>query len=445
MKSLAWIWVLGLAGWPGMRLLAQEAPAIAPPPPNIPTLPTEVGPPDVAIPEAIPKPVKREPNTLTPDPKDPLLPPKTGKGPLAPEGQQRVRLAAAQLDQEAQTAYAQGDRPKAYQLWFRALRLLQYSGDVNEEIVALGRVGEKAWAEGLAPESQAIAQRLLILDAQVNPQTKAAAPTTELLEQTLITQEKLAFAHEQVGAIDPAIARYEYLLARSRELKRDEDQARWTGKLAQLNLDRFRYPDAEAYTQDQLAVLRRQPPFVQKQPATSAEETRLLQQLAYIQEQNRQWEAAIATQQSLLSRYQDPVLELPKRPALMVAIATNQEKAGQLTAASQTYQDAYKAAQALLQFGVSHEALARLGQLYQRQNQVEDALTVYNVLRRVDELSYDLFGLMTTHEQMANIYESQGNLPQARQALQQALHLARQLNYREAEVAQKLAALPTEE
>lgn len=378
------------------------------------------------------------PVTLAPDPDDEYLPEGAKPGQLSPSALQQVRLRAAQLDQEAEAAYAQGQGDLAYQKWFRALRLLQY-GQADEEIIALGKIGARAWQEARAEEAQAIAQRLLVLDQLTDPQTKAVR-TPEDLEAILTTQKNLALAHEQVGALDPAVARYEWLLEKNEELKRAPAQENAVDKLAQLNIARLNYPDAADYTQRQLMLLRGRPPR-QRQPLV---ETTLLERLAYLQEQNRDWPRAIATQQELLGRYsaasQDPLTQA-KGPALLVAIAHNQVKAGEALEATQTYQAAYRAAQALQQFQISHEALANLAMLYRVRSQPDDALTVYEILRRVDELSYNLFGLLQTYEQIGQIQSAQGNTVAAEQAFRQALHVAQQMDYRSAEIQAQLERL----
>ncbi len=391
------------------------------------------------------------PNTLEPDPEDELLPAGAAEGKLSPSDIQKIRLNAARLDQEAETAYGEGKPAQAYRLWFRALRLLQY-GEADEEIVALGRIGARAWTEGRAPESQAIAQRLLVLDGEAEVQTKAVNPSQTAREQTLSTQEKLALAHEQVGAIDPAIARYEWLLEQNQQLKRADPETQLIDKLTQLNLARLNYPSATRYTQTQLERLRRHP---RKNPQT---ETQLVEQLVYLHEQNGNWEAAIAQQQVLLKRANlppdNPETSLPslsqnspesalspQRPALLLAIGRNQERAGLGIAATQTYQEAYRTAQLQQQFDVSHKSLVSLATIYETQSQIGDALTVYNVLRRVDELSYNLFGLLQTYERMGQLQLQQGNSPEARRSLQQARHIAEQLDYRVDEIQVQLSAI----
>ncbi|NJR67208.1 MAG: hypothetical protein HC771_00015 [Synechococcales cyanobacterium CRU_2_2] len=427
--------------------------------------------------QTLPSPPRRPSNTLAPDPQDALLPANAAqnaaKGKLPPADLQQIRVNAARLDQEANAAYQARNIVQAYGVWFRALRLLQYAAE-EEEIVALGRIGAKAWGDGLAVESQAIAQRLLVLDQAIAPQTKTVAAEPEPRAQTIAIQEKLALAHEQVGALDPAIARYEWLLAQDPlGSNQSAPNPRLITKLAQLNLARLNYPDAARYT----AIQREQgrsgsPAPALTQPSASPEappsetqltETQLTERLAYIYEQNGQWEAAIAQQQKLLERYSLPqpaILQpnlaqlnpaqpnagqapptLSKRPALLVAIGVNQAKAGFDTAATQTYQAAYREAQAQQQFGVSHEALANLALLYEQRSQHQDTLTVYTVLLRVDELSYNVFGLLQTYENMGQLQVKLGDRDAAQRALSQALHLAKLLDYRVTEIQTQLAAL----
>ncbi len=448
----------------------SQSPAAKPPA----TKPTTTKP----LPPALP------PNSLELTEPDPLLPNPTIKRLLSPLEKVELRKNLDKLTQEGSKARFDGDRPTAYRTWFRELRLRRFLGP-DDEITALTRVGQSAWDDNQRLEVQLITQRLDKLQTQRDP------------ELTRPQLNQIGLAYETLRAMPQAIAYHEAALNRLRSqskpgsvpygstspastnpvtsasrparptrpttaspsgftpslLKPKPTQTSTPAlrpvspeefhltALARLYFNSFEYAKAADRTQD-LLQLTRATPLAQRQPR---EELGHLEQLVFIHQKNRQYDRALTFQSELLKQYQDPLAlptEGPKIPSLQQAIARNQEAAGQLIAATQTYQEAYRSALALQQLGLAQEAASTLAQLYSRQNQPQDALKIYEIVLDIDQRSYNLYGLIDTHSRMGDLYRQQSQNIAARQSYQQALHLAQQLNYQVSEIQEKLTQLP---
>ncbi|NJN32441.1 MAG: hypothetical protein HC824_19960 [Synechococcales cyanobacterium RM1_1_8] len=509
--------------------------------------------------------------------RDELLPGEVKGRSLNPTEQQRLRLGLVRLMAAADRDYVQNraenqtedPRDRAFRQYFRILSLSQYLSP-EEELIALARVGDRAWRANRSNETQLITARLTQLEQQElspknlkprGPKQRGSAQQGPKQQEgdkpggdaILRKRRLLAEAYERSGAWGKAIAQYETLLILQQptgekaasEAVRGENVDPISGafeevisgaasgsslvsgsalalsepslvrRLAQLHLLNLSYPSAATYSEQALvfaleeaddqeteagaAPLPSIPPASilpgqdlpadlgsalenWELPASPINSTqgagsdsdpgsnagsnagsnpgsgavlgplpselppemtprRWMVQLAYIYEQDQRFAEAAAVQQQLLPLYGGP-LEVSQQPALRVAIAQNQAQAGQWVEAIASYQAAYGQAQEQQQFGVSHQALAQLAALYLRQGQPLDALVVYNILLQVDELSYNLQGLTDTQASRAEIFQGQQRPELARQAYDQAIHTARLLNYRLAELEQRRAALP---
>ena len=341
---------------------------------------------------------------------DPLLPnPNITLTPL-----QRLKLKAAldELDRQAAARYAVGDRNSAFAIWNRELRLRRALG-FQEEIQALSRVGGIAWQENQRPELQAITQRLLAIGQQVQSQP----------DVNLQLLRSLGLAFQQVREPDNAIAIYNRILASARQ-QRDAATIQATLKtLAELNLSWFDYAKAATAYEELLSV------------ATEVGD-RLgvltnLQQLDFIYGQARRYQQAIAVKQKLFEIYQnDPQLSL-SLPALRLAIAKDYLALGQIQTAFENFQQAYTSAWSLQQYSLAGDALRQLIALYRSQNQIDAALQTSQILLQAEQFASDFYGMMTTYDQIGQIYLNLGNKSEALAAFQKGLELAQQLNYQE--------------
>jgi len=426
---------------------------------------------------------------------DPLLPGQTNGRDLAAQEQTRLRLGLERLEREANGAYRQGDRPQAYRKFFRILSLSQYL-PVEEELSRLTRVGRRAWEDSQAEEVQAISARVRALELESGEKTtllrrQALAEAYDSLGawNAAIAQYEILLAVEQpdgvkgstgVGAVGSgdSSSTSSGNLAISPGQVSPLEEITLINRLAQLSLFSLDYPAAALYTEQAIQLASQTEATAARPGATNVPDllaiavpganlsetneavdptlelplpseigpaqtsTTLLVQLAYVYEQDRRFAEAAAVQQQILPLYEGPVL-VQQQPALQVAIARNQARSGQLVEAIATYQTAYSQSQTLQQFAVSKVALSQLAELYRNQDQLEDALAVYDVLLQVNDLSYDLYGVADTQANRAEILVSQQQLEAARRAYRQALYAAKLLGYREAEFQQRLNDLPS--
>ena len=156
-----------------------------------------------------------------------------------------------------------------------------------------------------------------------------------------------------------------------------------------------------------------------------------LQQLDFIYGQARRYQQAIAVKQKLFEIYQnDPQLSL-SLPALRLAIAKDYLALGQIQTAFENFQQAYTSAWSLQQYSLAGDALRQLIALYRSQNQIDAALQTSQTLLQAEQFASDFYGMMTTYDQIGQIYLNLGNKSEALAAFQKGLELAQQLNYQE--------------
>lgn len=354
-------------------------------------------------------------NPLDPSRRDPLMP-QTDQ-PLSPEQEQNLRRAIEELQTQAQAAQAAGNLDIAFGLWYRALRLRQ-SLDLVSEIEALARVGEVAWPANRSQDLQIITQRLKTISARENLSAEAL--------------NALAQAYEAMYLPQPAAQTYQRFLAQNRTKLEPQEQQALLKKIGDLYLAGFYYEEAaQAYEEFLTQVQSFQP---------TLEITQAWQQLVYIYEQSQQPENALRAKQQLLALYEQQQQQARIAP-LKIAIAQDYATLDQAETASQYYQEAFNLAWELQQLNHAEEALKSLGALYSRYEEFDYALQVYEELLKVQQWSYDYYGLMTTYDLMGKILGQQGNLQQARVIYEQALEVAAALNYRENYFRRQIEAL----
>ncbi|HEY9615215.1 MAG TPA: tetratricopeptide repeat protein [Microcoleaceae cyanobacterium] len=257
------------------------------------------------------------------------------------------------------------------------------------------------------------------------PPSSTATPPLLNLDQATKTQvlEALGVAYQQVRLPQIAVRIYEQVLADAR-LRRDEAKIESTLiTLGQLHLSWFSYEPAATAFRELLDRSRAR--------GDRQYEILYLNQLAYIHEQAKQPEAAIAYEQQLITLYQ-MVLKDPKPiPALQIRIGDNYQIMGRLDLAEQSYQAAYQLAQPLLQLAYASDSLQKLAALYLANNRLDAALRVYDFLIGVEQQAYNTYGVMSAYDKMGQIYISKKDYSQAILAFRRGLDLARQLKYRE--------------
>jgi tetratricopeptide (TPR) repeat protein len=169
-----------------------------------------------------------------------------------------------------------------------------------------------------------------------------------------------------------------------------------------------------------------------------------LSQLAYIHEKNQQPAKAISYQEQLIRFYQTAGTLKPI-PELMTRMADNYGRLQQLDQAERYYQEAYRQAVPLLQFGDASIALNKLGEMYRRNQRLDSAARIYTFLISVEQQAYNTYGMMTAYDQLGQIYRQQQLYPAAIAAFQNGLIVAKRLKFREDYFAQQIQQTETDQ
>ncbi|NET85433.1 MAG: tetratricopeptide repeat protein [Moorea sp. SIO1F2] len=382
------------------------------------------------------------PNPLELTSPDPLLPSLSPDEPLNPSERSRLSQALDELNAEAQAEFKAGNQSKAFEIWYREIRLRRVLGDPVAEVQTLGRVGGVAWNENNKQSVQLITARLEEIQQENKAEDSINLPLLKALGK----------AYEQIRVPGQALTVYEQILADARN---QEDMAAVEATLktmGQLHMAWFDYPKAAETYEELLAQAQNQAQNQRDVPWPLGHATRMeplrerineqeqvayLQELAYIYDQDQQPDQALPKKQQLVDIYLNQGNDT-QIPALKIAIASDYNSLNQPEKASQTYQEAYSLAWSLQQFAHASEALQPLAQLYLTSKQPEFALQVYEVLLQVEQKSYNYYGLMNTYDKIGQVYLDMNNYPQALAAFQKGLDLAESLQHREAYFVNKI-------
>ncbi|NEO43854.1 tetratricopeptide repeat protein [Moorena bouillonii] len=372
------------------------------------------------------------PNPLELTAPDPLLPSLSPEEPLNPSERSRLNQALDELNAEAQAEFKAGNQSKAFDIWYREIRLRRVLGDPVAEVQTLGRVGGVAWNENNKQSVQLITARLEEIQQENEAEDSINLPLLKALGK----------AYEQIRVPGQALTVYEQILADARN---EGDMAAVEATLktmGELHMAWFDYPKAAETYEELLAQAQNQAQNQRDVPLEPLrerinEEVAYLQQLAYIYDQDQQPDQALPKKQQLVDIYLNQGNDT-QIPALKIAIASDYNALNQPEKASQTYQEAYSLAWSLQQFAHASEALQPLAQLYLTSKQPEFALQVYEVLLQVEQQSYNYYGLMNTYDKIGQVYLDMNNYPQALAAFQKGLDLAESLQHREAYFVNKI-------
>ena len=365
-----------------------------------------------------PNPNEFPPNPLEIRTSDPLLPRTDRRRRLTDAERAALSAALEQLNTEAAAKLQAGDRVGAFEIWYRELRLRRYIGPLSE-VQALGRVGAIALQQNSRPDVQIITKRLQTIQQEAQKQPPVEL---ELLRS-------LGTAYQQVNAPQLAVGVYEQILASARSQPDIPTLEATLLTLAQMNMSYFDYSKA---TDNYRELLR-----LASERSDRVKQIAYLKQLAYIYDQAKQHQMAIKTKQQLieLSRNEQDLMQVGE---LYLSIGANYEALGLLEQAAQNYQEAYISAYKGEMYNRAAEALQKLANLFQSNNQTEQALSVYQILVSVNALAKDSYGIMNAYDQIGKLYLSLNDFPQALNAFQRGLEIAKQLQYREAYFSQQI-------
>lgn len=328
--------------------------------------------------------------------------------PLTTEEEAQLRENIEQLDQEAKDLWTEGKADDAFLIWYQELILYQ-SLDRKDEIKALAKIGQIAWDNNRKEDVRNINQRLETIELE----------TETFDEETL---QELGLAYENIKNKDRALNIYQKIYNQAQANNDLEAQEKALNTIGQLHLNWFDYvKSAQVYEELLAKATAENNPYNQ---------FIYLEKLAYIYNQSFQTANALKIKQQIAQTYINNQ-ELEKLARLKIEIGTDYEILEQAEQASKIYQEAFTIAWGLQQLSVAGDALEKLAKLYYKSGYADYALQIYQELLKVDQLSYDYYGLMTTYEQMGDIYREQKNYPQAIFLFQKALEVAQSLQYQQ--------------
>ncbi|WP_013320304.1 tetratricopeptide repeat protein [Gloeothece verrucosa] len=350
-----------------------------------------------------------EPSPLEIPIKDPLIP--SLKRPLTPFEVRRLREALDELDTQAKAQLDAGNTDGAFEIWYRELRLRRFLGNL-EEIQALGRVGAIAWDKSRTQDVKNISTRLVL----VQQQAQQKGPLTPQLLDAFAT------AYQQLRKIDQSINIQQQILANARQQGDLPTQTKALTTIGDLYLSRFDYGKAAPIYEDLLKIAQSQ--------QDSYQEGIYLKQLAEIYSETLQPANAVKIKEDLANNYLKNQ-QIQSIPDIKILIGQDYDTLNQPEKASQNFQEAFSLAWALQQYGAAGKALTQLGDLYRKYKQDDYALQIYGELIKVEQRSYNYYGLMNAYDKIGEIYLSKNNYSSAIAAFQQGLELARAISYNE--------------
>ena len=331
--------------------------------------------------------------------------------PLTPLERRQLGESLDAMNSQAQALLNQGKETEAFNIWYEELRLRRYLGLLSET-EALGRVGAVAWNRTRTEDVRIITQRLREIQQQ--------AEIENTLQGELLNA--LATSYEQLHSLDNILSMYQKLLETARATGDLTTQESLLSKIGQVYLSRFDYSQAAPVYEELLKMAQGR--------GDSLQEGIYLQKLAQIYSEALQPQNAVRIKESLVDNYLK-TQKVKAIPDLKILIGIDYEALKELEKASQNYQEAYSLAWALQQYGISGEALKKLGELYQKNQQEDYALQIFQELIKVEQKGYNYYGLMNTYDKIGNIYTNKKNYSEAMSAFQKGLELARSIGHQE--------------
>jgi tetratricopeptide (TPR) repeat protein len=341
---------------------------------------------------------------------DPLLPPSNIKRELSPLERKRIREEIARLETEARKKLAQNQQQPAFQLWFRQLRLYR-ALNKQEEIIALGRVGARAWQANLMAELKVISQRLQALDREL----KASNNLTRELSIALGT------SYQQVRDLDRAIASYANLLTQARQADDWQLEQKYLAILGEIYLSKFDYAQAATVYEELLKVT--------SHNNSKKNRELYLSQLIKIYSYTGELKLAIVVKKQLIDDYlaQNKNEQIT---ALKISLGDDYQSIEKTNLAIESYREASTLGTSQQQLALTTEALKKLGSLYQKQQQYFLGVKVYRQLLNIETKANNSYGLIAGYERLGKLYLLLEDYQQALTTFSQGLEIARDIDYK---------------
>ena len=348
------------------------------------------------------------------DQSDPVIPLGYGKRELSSFEKYRIQKAITELNLLANEQLQQGKQNKAFELWYRQLKLTRVI-DTEAEIEALGEVGAIAWQENRGSDVRNIAERLIEIETEL---TASESPDLELLN-------KFSTAYQQVRYLDRAVSIQAMITKISR---RSDDYSLATEEanllaLGKLYLAKFDYQNAAIIYQSLLSLNNENP-----QLKTNNKVEQYLISLINIYHRTGQANQSLASKKQLVKHYQQ-TKRFNKIAKIEIAIAQDYAALEKIPQAIAAYERTVKLSEQTNQLAIANDALSKLAQLYRARGQNPQAISTYVSLVKLQQQSYDYYGLLNTYDVLGTIYLA-SNQKKAKQYFRQALELAQSLNYR---------------
>jgi tetratricopeptide (TPR) repeat protein len=340
---------------------------------------------------------------------DPLIPDGYGKRKLSSFEIYRLKQEIERLEQTATQELQQGNTNRAFELWYRQLKLAR-AINTEVEIKTLGKVGAIAWQENRSLDLRNIANRLMAIEQKI---------TIADLDFKLL--ERFGTAYQQVRYPEKAIVIYQQILSNSKQQKNLVAVEANLKTLGELYVAKFNYPSAAKTYQELLTLA--------ESKSNSEQVNFYLNTLIDLYDRTSQIELAIATRERLIKNY-TAVKKLDRVAKLELAIAHDYETSNQTTKAIKAYEQGFVLASATQQLAIADDALDSLGKLYLKEGQAKKAIATFTQLIKIQSQSYNHYGLINTYDTLGKISLKSGQKQEARQYFQQALDLAQTLDYK---------------
>lgn len=354
------------------------------------------------------------------DSRDPLIPDGYGKRQLSSFEIYRLQQEIERLEQTATQELQQGNTNRAFELWYRQLKLAR-AINTEVEIEALGEVGAIAWQENRAGDLRNIANRLMAIEKKI---------TIADLDSKLL--ERFATAYQQIKYPEQAIAIYQQILSNNKQQKKLVAVEANLKTLGELYLAKFNYLSAAKTYQELLTLA---------ESKSNLEEVNFyLNTLIDLYDRTNQIAPAIATKERLIENY-TAVKKLEQVAKLELAIAHDYQTLTQTPQAIEAYERGFRLASTTQQLAIADDALNSLGKLYLQERQEKKAIATFTQLLTIQRQSYNHYGLINTYDTLGKIALKSERKTQAKQYFQQALELAKALDYKVEYFQQQIAKL----
>jgi tetratricopeptide (TPR) repeat protein len=335
---------------------------------------------------------------------DPLLPPPSLNRPLTEFEVNRIKRKIEEFNLQANNELNADNLDGAFSFWYRELELQRALGWQNE-IPALGRIGAVAWSNNRSTDLRNIARRLAIIQPELT--------TNDSLDL-------LSRAYEQIRYLDRAIQIREQLLvnATTDKLKILED-------LGELYLAKFDYAESARVYEELLGQ-------VDLNKNNLNDDSRIefyLERLVLVYDKTKQPKLGIPIKQRLIGYYTD-IGKTDKLAALNLSIARDYVLLNDFNAADRAYRRSFELAYNLQQFALANDSLKELGELKLNNQQIPEAIAIYQQLITVQKQASDYYSLTNTYDRLGRIYQQTGDLEKAKTAFREGLAVAKSLNYR---------------